>query len=268
MTMTLAIEQVSAGYGRRRVMQDLSLPPIATGTVTALVGPNAAGKSTLLRAIAGLVPATGRIVLDDRDILRLPFSERARHLTFMPQSLPQGVGLTVLESVIGALAASPTGEAASHADMRLRAVGALERLDMLETAMESLDTLSGGQRQMAALAQAIVRDPKLLLLDEPTSALDLRHQEEVMRTARALADEGRIVVIVLHDLSLAARFADRVVVLDHGRVRSDGPAAEALTPGILAEVYKVEALVETAGNGRLRIDVLGPLVADEMKAFA
>ena len=258
--LDLHIAGLSAGYRRRMVIRDLTLaPPLSGGRITALVGPNAAGKSTLLRALAGLVPAHGSVRLGDLELTRLRPAERARHVAFMPQSLPRGVAFTVLDCVIAALRAAPGAGDLLPAAAQKRAVTVLERLGILDLAMETLDTLSGGQRQMAGLAQAVVRNPRLLLLDEPTSALDLRHQDEVMRTARTLADEGRIVVIVLHDLAVAARWADRIVVLADGRVHADGTPHDAITPAVLAAVYGVKAHVETSPRGHLHIEVAGPL---------
>jgi iron complex transport system ATP-binding protein len=212
-----------------------------------------------LRSLAGLVPSTGSMQLGDLDLNRLGLAERARHVAFMPQTLPQNAELTVLEGVIGALKASPLPDFdGSAAAARRRAVRALDRLDILDLAMRGVGHLSGGQRQMASLAQAIVRAPRLLLLDEPTSALDLRHQLDVMQVVRDLAREGRIVIVVLHDLTLAATWADNLIVLSGGTVAAEGPVETALTAPVLNAVYGVEARVERCSRGRLHIMVDGP----------
>lgn len=259
---SLAISDLTAGYRNRPVLRNLNLTAFEPGKVTALVGPNAAGKSTLLRSLAGLVPATGSIRLGDLDLNALGLTERAQHVAFMPQTLPQNAELSVLEGVIGALKASPIAEFdSSNAEARRRAVEVLDRLDILELAMDGIGRLSGGQRQLASLAQAIVRAPHLLLLDEPTSALDLRHQLDVMMVVRSLAREGRIVVVVLHDLTLAATWADHLVVLHHGAVAAEGPPEQALQPAILSAVYAVEARVERCSRGRIHVMVDGPTSA-------
>jgi iron complex transport system ATP-binding protein len=178
----------------------------------------------------------------------------------MPQSLPQGVALTVLESVLAALNATASIRFGVGGDDGLRRVAAvLDRLCISDIASELLDRLSGGQRQLAGLAQALVREPNLLLLDEPTSALDLRHQVMVMSIIRSLAADGRIVLVVLHDLNLAARWADDVVIVSHGRVAAHGPVEQALTPEIVSAVYGVEARREPSANGRFHIfaDAIG-----------
>ena len=256
---SLNVSDLSAGYRNRPVLRGLNLAPLEPGKVTALVGPNAAGKSTLLRGLAGLVPATGSVRLGDRDLNALGLAERAQHVAYMPQTLPQNAELTVLEGVIGALKASPLADFdGSGPETRRRAVEVLDRLGILNLAMEGIGRLSDGQRQLASLAQAIVRAPHLLLLDEPTSALDLRHQLDVMTIVQALAREGRIVVVVLHDLTLAATWADHLVVLDHGTIAAEGSPEAALSPSILSAVYGVEARVERCSRGRLHIMVDGP----------
>lgn len=258
----LEISGLSAGYRNRPVIRDLTLAPIPSGGVTALVGPNAAGKSTLLRALAGLLPVQGSVRLDGADLGRVSLADRAGRVGFMPQTLPQGVGLSVLESVLSALRATPFEASANGAAKpRDRALLVLERLGLTGAALDSLDRLSGGQRQLVGLAQAVVREPRLLLLDEPTSALDLRHQVLVMSMVRALAAEGRIVVVVLHDLNLAARWADHIVVLHGGSLYAQGSPDEAITPEMLASVYGVAARVEPCSRGALQVVVDGPLTS-------
>ncbi len=254
----LAISGLTAGYPHRPVLRDLTLPPLQSGSVTALVGPNGAGKSTLLRVLAGLIPASGTVDFAGENLLTWSAANRATRVALMPQGIPQGVHLTVLEGVLGALHASPLGEPAGTADaLESRALAVLERLDLLPLALSPLDHLSGGERQLASLAQALVREPRLLLLDEPTSALDLRHQARVMAVAREVAREGRIVVAVLHDLTLAARWADHLVILHHGRVAAAGAPDRAITPATLEQVYGVRARVEPCSQGFPQVIVDG-----------
>jgi len=254
----LQVGGLSTGYRDRPVIRNLSLPPIRAGEVYSLVGPNAAGKSTLLRALAGLQPATGSVRLGGQELVGLPLAEHARRVTYMPQTLPQGVALSVLESVLGALQASATGNPAldGHEAGQRRAAAILERVGILHLAMEGLDHLSGGQRQLVSLAQALVREPRVLLLDEPISALDLQHQLRVMRLVRELSRErGMIALMVLHDLQIAARWSDGIVMLAQGAVVATGAPAEAITPDTLARVYGVQARVEHCSRGSLQIMV-------------
>lgn len=257
----LVLDGVTAGYRASPVLRGLSCGPIPKGCVTALVGPNAAGKSTLLRAIAGLVRAEGSIRFGDRELIGMKTRERARHLAFMPQALPQDTGLSVIEALLGAWRAMPDGMLeGSEAEVLQRVGAVLDRLGLGELGMRPLQALSGGQRQMVALAQAIIRDPPLLLLDEPTSALDLRRQLEVMGLLGELAREGRTVIVVLHDLSLAARWAEWLLVVSGGRAHSFGPSETVLTPEMLDEVYGVEARIEACSRGgrTLLIDGVSP----------
>lgn len=251
----LRIAHLSSGYRRHRVIEDLSLPALPAGAVHALLGPNAAGKSTLLRALAGLLPAQGSITLAGKELNGLALGERAQTVTYMPQSLPQGVALTVLETVLGALHASHVQR--PPRDMRQaveRASDTLDQIGIKHLAMHGLDQLSGGQRQLASLAQALVRRPRLLLLDEPVSALDLEYQLRVMQRIQHLAREHDMtVLVVLHDLQLAARWADRVVVLSQGRLAACGAPHEAITAELLAEVYHVAARVQPHADGHLQV---------------
>lgn len=246
--MSLSVENLTSGYRGRRVIAGLTLPPLAAGEVTVLAGPNAAGKSTLLQTLAGLIRAGGgRAVLEGADLLAMPAVARAGLVGFMPQTPPAAAGLSVLESVIAARAVT------LRAGAEAAAIAVLTRLGLVDLADRSMARLSGGQRQMVALAQAMVRQPRLLLLDEPTSALDLARQVRLLGTLRALAAEGRIVVAVLHDLGLAARWADRIAVLDDGRLAAFGTPSEVLTPDLLARTWGIRARVERCSAGHLLV---------------
>lgn len=250
----LEAKGITVRYGRRGVLDGLDLPPLRPGEVTVLAGPNAAGKSTLLRAIAQLQPYRGQVLLDGADLARMPAQVRARAVGFMPQTLPAGSSLVALESVVAALRAGGTIPA-HQADTTAMAV--MEKLGIAALALEPLSALSGGQRQMVSLAQAIVRDPRLLLLDEPTSALDMARQVRLLSELRRLAGEGRIVVAVLHDLGLAAQWADRIVLMHGGQTHASGRPDEVLTPALLAQVYGVTARVERCSQGRIMILIDG-----------
>lgn len=256
----LHIRRISTGYPGRNIVEDLTLEPLQPGQVVSLIGPNAAGKSTLLRALAGLLPARGSVTLGDRELLTLSLAEHAHHITYTPQDLPQQIALTVLETVISALQVLP--EPVSSKEAAARSLAVLERLGITHLAMEGLDRLSGGQRQLASLAQALVRAPRVLLLDEPISALDLHYQLRVMKLVQEIArEQNMIVLVVLHDLSIAARWSDRIVVLSHGKVVAQGAPIDAITPEVLAQVYQVQARVEYCSQGSFSVlvdDILMP----------
>lgn len=254
--MSLSIDTLSVAYGARSIIRDLSLPDLPAGSLVALVGPNGAGKSTLLRALAGLERMKGRVSLDGEDVARLSFAERSRRLAYMPQQLPPGIALGVLESIVAALRVSG-GE-----DLLGTAYDALQRLGIEHLADYPLDSLSGGQRQLVALAQLLARNPRVLLLDEPTSALDLHYQLRVMDAVRERVVEHQLLAVaVLHDINLAASHADWLVVLHQGQVVASGTPEQVLEPGLLARVYGVEARVERCSRDRLQVLVDRALAA-------
>ncbi len=260
MTGTLTIRGLAAGYGGRQVLCGLDLAPWPGGGITALVGPNAAGKSTLLRVLAGLVPARGAAQFGAAELIAMPAGPRSSLVGFVPQALPGDAALGVLESVVVALKAS--GHAAGIAATRARALDTLDRLGIADLGMAPLGRLSGGQRQLAGIAQAVARRTPLLLLDEPTSALDLHYQLRVLDLAReAAAERGMTVMIVLHDLQAAARVSDRIAVMAKGRLVAFGTPDEAITPDILAEVYRVSARVQRCDRGVLQVMIDDVLTA-------
>jgi iron complex transport system ATP-binding protein len=255
---SLSIEDLFAGYRGKQVLRGVTIADLPPGQILALTGPNAAGKSTVLKAIAGFLPVTGRIALGTEDMTGLKPFQRAGKISYMPQTLPRSVGLSVFESVLSAFRIS-AGRRTRKVTLPLeqQAARLIEKLGLGDIALANIDTLSGGQRQMAALAQALVGDPAVLLLDEPTSALDLRHQDEFMRTIREVAASGTIVVVILHELALAARMADRIAVLCEGRIVVEGPPEVAFSSATLADVWGIDADVTINASGALHIDVQG-----------
>jgi len=253
--LNLHVERLGVAYGGKTVLDGVSIPTLNAGEILALAGPNGAGKSTLLKALAGLVPSTGRALLNGHNCLRWPAQKRAEHIGFMPQALPDDTYLTVLESTLTALRGAHPGIRRDH---ELKALRVIDSLGIGELALQPLSRLSGGQRQLAALAQAVVRDSPVLLLDEPVSALDLAHQWQVMQVTRRLASEGRVVVVVLHDLTLAAQWADKVAILHRGRVHSFGTPAEVINPQALRAVWGVCARVRLCEQGKPYVLVDGP----------
>ena len=244
---SLDVKNLNVHYRRHEVLAGVELAGIRPGEMIALAGPNAAGKSTLLKAIAGLVPARGHVLYGGSDWLAWTMRKRMEFIGFMPQSIPEDNDLTVLEAALTALQSGGIGPRRKD---ELDALRVIEHLGIGPLALRPLCRLSGGQRQLAALAQAVVRGSPVLLLDEPVSALDLAHQWQVMRVARRPADEGRIVIVVLHDLALAAQWADRVAILHDRRIHSFGRPSDVITDAALREVWGVEARVRTCERGR------------------
>jgi iron complex transport system ATP-binding protein len=248
-TDDLTIDDLVAGYGSRTILSGVTLRPVAPGALVALVGANAAGKSTLLRTIAGLLPPrAGRICLRGENLERLAAVERRRRVAYLPQALPAASTLYAWEAVMAACRASRPGLKQSDAERMLESV--FGRLRLRELALRRLAELSGGQRQMVGLAQVVVREAGLMLLDEPTSALDPRWQIEVLGVVRDLARRnGTIAMLAMHDLNLALRFCDRVVVLAGGRLIADGAPHEVMNAAVLHEAYGIEGRVERCSQG-------------------
>jgi len=230
----LALENVGVAYGRRQILSGITTPEMIGGEVIAVIGPNAAGKSTLFRRIAGLLGGAGNVRVD---------SPAGRAPCYLPQDTAVNAVLTVYESV---LLARKQGGSWSVGDDELAAIDeALHALDIADLAFRGLGELSGGQRQLVSIAQTLVRRPEIMLLDEPTSALDLHRQFEVLSLVGRLARERQIcVLIAIHDLNQALRIADKVMVLSQGRLAAFGDPRKIITPSLLEDVYGVVARVE------------------------
>lgn len=229
-------------YGRVEVLADVDLS-IAAGEMVGLVGPNGSGKSSLLKCLGGLRPLSGgSVTLAGRAATAYSRGELARTLAYVPQHSGPGMSLRVVDMV--ALGRLPYRGLASEAENRRIVLETINRLGLEALALRHFSDLSGGERQRVLIGRALAQQGKLLLLDEPTSDLDLRHQLSVMATARAVADErGVASVIAIHDLALAARFCDRLVMLKAGRVHDQGRSQEVLTPANLRALFGVGALV-------------------------
>nr|WP_278253892.1 ABC transporter ATP-binding protein [Caulobacter sp. CCUG 60055] len=228
----------------------------ARGEVSAVIGPNGAGKSTLLACLAGLRrPDDGTVDLDDADIRRLSPRARARRMGFLPQT-PEIAWSVDVETLVGLGRTPFVGALGLGAADREAVARALAATDMTGMSQRVVTTLSGGERARALIARALAGEPDWLLADEPMTGLDPGHQLDAADLFRKMAADGRGVVVTLHDLSLAARVADKIVVLAGGRVLADGRPAEALTPQVLAEAYGIEARV-VAGAGGPVVEIVG-----------
>jgi iron complex transport system ATP-binding protein len=242
----LALDQVTVRRGPRRVLDAVSFS-IRRGEVVALLGPNGAGKSSLLRAALGLLPAQGEIWLGDDLLQGLTPRQRALRLAYVPQERAVAWSLDV--GALVALGRQPH-RATPQADAAAVAA-ALEAMDMAGFERRPATELSGGERARALIARALAQEAPLLLADEPTAGLDPAHQLGLMARFRALAAQGSAVLVAIHDLGLAARWCDRVILLHRGRVVAAGPPAATLTPDTLARVYGVTAFHGSDAGGPL-----------------
>ncbi len=250
--MSLKAVNLAVGYGKKTVVHDINLE-LAPGTVTTLLGPNGCGKSTLLKALAGLrQPQTGEVTVNGKNPADYPRKELAKILTILPQLHHTPPEITVKELVaLGRYPHRANGFVFSAADRE-----AVE-LALLATHLEGLQhrymrTLSGGERQRVWIALALAQSPKILLLDEPTTFLDLECQLEIANLIRSLHQTYQLTVLmVLHDLNLAANFSDRLLLIQDGVIRYDGTPSETMTPQIIRDVFNVEAEVIRRDDGKL-----------------
>jgi iron complex transport system ATP-binding protein len=248
----LQAQNVSVRLGGARVVERADLA-LRAGEFTALVGPNGAGKTTLLRALAGLIPSEGSITVGGRTLAGLSAHDRARRIAYLPQGNVFHWPLSVADVV--ALGRHPHADPFSRvsSDDRAAVARALTATDTDGFAGRAVTTLSGGERARVALARALATQAGILLADEPTVSLDPRHQLVVMQLLRDAARDGGAVLAVVHDLTLAARFADRVLVMDKGRIVADAPPAEALTADRIAAVFGVESIPIDIGNATIPV---------------
>ncbi|WP_084048772.1 ABC transporter ATP-binding protein [Deinococcus hopiensis] len=249
---SLQTRALTLGYGPHTTLQDLNLS-VAAGRITTLVGANGCGKSTLLRALSRLLaPSGGSVLLDGGDLHRLPAREVARKLAILPQGPTAPEGLTVEGLVWFGRHPHQGLLAARGGHDRERVAWALAQTGMTAFASRPLEALSGGQRQRAWIAMSLAQDTPVLLLDEPTTYLDLSHQLEVLHLVQRLnREQGKTVVMVLHDLNQAVRYSDELVAVANGRVYAQGDPAKLMTPELLRDVFGLRAhLLTDPDTGR------------------
>lgn len=261
----LEIRNLSASYENHKVLKDISLS-LKHGKVLVIIGPNGAGKTTLIRCLSGVLPPdSGTITTDGLDLTRMTEAERARRLAVVPQARNLPPAFTAWETVM--LGRTPHlnwfGQASSRDEEIIRQ--AMRRTDTLELASRRVGELSGGEQQRLLLARALAQQPSVLLLDEPVTHLDLHFQITLLDQMRSLAAESDLgVLAVLHDLNMAARFADETALLVKGSIQAAGKPEDVLTPELLSDAYSLPpeifrrfspgepVFLPTAnGNGRL-----------------
>lgn len=263
----LTVTHLSVRIGRKRIVAPTDFH-VEAGQCLAVVGCNGAGKTTLVRALAGLLPMQGEVWLEGQPLHRLSVHARSNLIGYVAQSfLNADVQLTVFELLLlaqnGAANPSPAafGALTTPQAYMARAEYCIKELNLQAFAHRKPADMSGGQRQMVALALALVRHPRLLLLDEPTSALDLNNQLHLLEHVRDYTRRhGTTTLMVLHDLNQVCRYADRVILLDQGRAVAQGTASETLTEQRLRDIYRVDCRVLDLGDGQRAIYPLGRVV--------
>ncbi|WP_405181359.1 ABC transporter ATP-binding protein [Nocardia sp. NBC_01377] len=255
----LVADDITLGYGDRVIIDGLTLE-IASGVVTTVIGPNGCGKSTLLRSLGRLLrPREGRVVLDGKAISTMKTKDVAQVIGMLPQTPVAPEGLTVADLVARGRHPHQTWFRQWSSGDETEVMTALEQTGIADLADRPLDELSGGQRQRAWISMALAQGTDILLLDEPTTYLDLAHSLEVLDLVDQLHDDmGRTVVMVLHDLNLAIRYSDRLVVMHAGRVVAQGAPSEIIDAELLLEVFGLRASVlEDPVSGRPMIVPIG-----------
>ncbi len=242
----LEVERVSFAYGRMPVLANVSFS-VHPGEFVGIIGPNGSGKSTLLRLLSGtLRPQGGVVRLDGRPLHLLSRREVARQIAVVPQETTFTFAFTGLEVVL--MGRSPhlgrfTLEGPDDVEIARQS---MEATDSWHLRSRQMDEVSGGEKQRIVVARALAQQPAILLLDEPTTALDIRHQADIYRLLRKFHDEGGLtIMLVSHDLNLSARACERLILLDEGNIRSDGPPEMVIEAGTLSEVYDTELRVHT-----------------------
>jgi iron complex transport system ATP-binding protein len=246
--LKLKINECSFSYNIQLVLDHISMQ-ISEGEVVSIIGPNGSGKSTLLRCICRVLqPRGGVVYLNNQDVAHLKPRELARLLGYVPQSGAEVFPLTVYEAVL--LGRKPYLSWGVGPKDREIVDRILRFMKIEEFALKYINEMSGGEKQRVLIARALAQEPEVLLLDEPTSNLDIKHQLEVLGLMQKFAhDGGMTVIMVLHDLNLASRFSDKLVLINEGKVFASGPPAAVLNPANIRAVYDVEADVDQNGLG-------------------
>jgi len=241
MTALLTAANLGVTLSGRAILHDVSLS-LQPKHLVALVGPNGAGKTTLLRALAGLQPSTGAIAVAGDDLAKLSLRERAKRFGYLPQGHVVHWPLDVKDVVaLGRYPHGATDPARLSPADEAAVQHAMQATDVTSFAARRVTELSGGERSRVALARVLAVEAPIVLADEPTASLDPRYQLDVMKNLRDVADGGVLVIVVTHDLGLAARFADTVLVMSEGRLVADGAPAQALSDQVMAEVFRISA---------------------------
>lgn len=252
--MKLYTKNIKFSYGNKEVLKGIDFN-VKKGEVVSIVGPNGSGKSTLLKCIQGILkPKAGFVYINDKETSTMALSELAKTLGYVPQSSVEVFTQTVFETVLMGRKPHLTWGVRKK-DLEI-VEDILTYMGLEDISQCYLNELSGGQKQKALIARALAQEPEVILLDEPTNNLDIKHQLEVLQIIKNISEQrGSSFIMVIHDLNLAARFSDRLVLLNEGEIFSEGTAKEVLTEENIKKVYEVESIIQNTHIGRCILPV-------------
>lgn len=252
--MKLYTKNIKFSYGNKEVLKGIDLN-VKKGEVVSIVGPNGSGKSTLLKCIQGILkPKDGAVYVNDKETSTMALGDLAKTLGYVPQSSVEVFTQTVFETVLMGRKPHLTWGVRKK-DLEI-VEDILTYMGLEDISQCYLNELSGGQKQKALIARALAQEPEVILLDEPTNNLDIKHQLEVLQIIKSISEQrGSSFIMVIHDLNLAARFSDRLVLLNEGEIFSEGNAEEVLTEENIKKVYEVESIIQNTHIGRCILPV-------------
>lgn len=252
--MKLYTKNIKFSYGNKEVLKGIDLN-VKKGEVVSIVGPNGSGKSTLLKCIQGILkPKDGAVYVNDKETSTMALGDLAKTLGYVPQSSVEVFTQTVFETVLMGRKPHLTWGVRKK-DLEI-VEDILTYMGLEDISQCYLNELSGGQKQKALIARALAQEPEVILLDEPTNNLDIKHQLEVLQIIKSISEQrGSSFIMVIHDLNLAARFSDRLVLLNEGEIFSEGTAEEVLTEENIKKVYEVESIIQNTHIGRCILPV-------------
>lgn len=252
--MKLYTKNIKFSYGNKEVLKGIDLN-VKKGEVVSIVGPNGSGKSTLLKCIQGILkPKDGAVYVNDKETSTMALGDLAKTLGYVPQSSVEVFTQSVFETVLMGRKPHLTWGVRKK-DLEI-VEDILTYMGLEDISQCYLNELSGGQKQKALIARALAQEPEVILLDEPTNNLDIKHQLEVLQIIKSISEQrGSSFIMVIHDLNLAARFSDRLVLLNEGEIFSEGTAEEVLTEENIKKVYEVESIIQNTHIGRCILPV-------------